>query len=417
MLRPALTLLLLLLLPTAAAAQQPPSEDPLGRRVRELVRELAAEDYPTRAEAMRELEALGARTRPYLEAFLDSPDPEVARRVEQLIAGFANRELDDLLVPLGRQDNDFLASEEMDRIVEKGRKILPDLWQVIDEEDSHYPSYSYWRMKNAYAALGRIVDTRDLDRLLARLDHPNIQHRLLIRPILATLEKGLVRKRTKALLGDAKAAAQARAWLLDLCREEKWLREDPEFGELAKKMLTDPSPLARVAACRWFWLQRDPSVTDRIVKTAADENEEVRAAALRALRSYQGKNVAATLRNGLRDPVPEVRAAAIDTLRSVAGPDMAPLLRPFLKDPDPMVRSNAAQTLARLGDKGAVPVLVELLAVRDDEFLMRALHSVVSAVGTLGDPSALPALRNLLEDAAEYSRIDNYRYMILSSIV
>ena len=60
---------------------------------------------------------------------------------------------------------------------------------------------------------------------------------------------------------------------------------------------------------------------------------------------------------------------------------------------------------------------MELLDERDEEFLTRALHSVVSAVGRLGDAAAIPPLLKLLEDSREHPRIKGYRYLILAAII
>jgi hypothetical protein len=70
-------------------------------------------------------------------------------------------------------------------------------------------------------------------------------------------------------------------------------------------------------------------------------------------------------------PGPGVRAALVgaDPLRRAAAgaalaalPTTRPLVQPLLGDPDPQVRLRVAVALARSGERGAVPVLIDLLA-------------------------------------------------------
>ena len=407
------TALLVLLLAGAPAL----GGETLEEEVRELVAGLASDDFETRETSYERLEDLGEAALPWLTPALESEDPEVARLVARLVSRARQRSRRSALKALRSEDSAFPRSEEFERIVALGHRILPDVISVIEEEDAHFPSYSYNRLRNAYAVLARIVTVKDLDLLLKRLEHPNSQHGYLLRPILESFDNDIVLEKVLAVLGDTGADAQLRSQLLETCRSSRIAGNDTRIPALALELLEDEEPAVRIAAARYFLFKRKPEVLDRLLAGTKDEVPEVRAAILRALRSHKDPRVDAALRVALRDPEAVVRAAALETLRTSSGADLAPLIRPFLKDPDPAVRSNAAQALSRFGDKAALPTLLELLTLRDEEFLTRTLHSIVGAVGRMRDPSALEPLFALLEDAGEYQRIGNYRYLILQSIV
>jgi HEAT repeat protein len=410
-------LLLLLLLPVAATLAQEPVDDPLDAEVDRLVSAMGDSEFAVRKKAYRELKALGPRSVESLGKHVDHPDPEIARRVRQIVESYRREQQGALLSPLGTQDNDFEDSEAMARIVAKGRAILPALYEVLDEEDEHYPRYSYWRMRNTYTAIGALAGDKDLETLLLRLDHGNLQHRNLLRPILEKLDRKKVLARIRELLSDPEANGMIRANLLEMCRGSSLARKESWLAPLARALIEDPSPEVRVAAVRWFALGRDDEMLPKILARAGDEDERVRTEAIRALRIYRTPAAAKALRAALKDPEGNVRAAAIETLRLVSGPEVAPEIRPYLKDPDPFVRSHAARAIGAMKDQASLPILLELLTNRDEEFLTYALHAVVDALRSIGNPAALDPLLALLADAENYRRIETYRYHILSAIV
>ncbi|MEN8149543.1 MAG: HEAT repeat domain-containing protein [Planctomycetota bacterium] len=408
------------LAPVFAQEEEPaptPVEDPLAERVREIVLRLGSDDFAVRKKAYRELDLIAPRAMAILETYRDHPDPDVARLVRQVIEANRRQARTALLGALATQDTSFPDSEEMAAILARGRTILPALHAILDEEDAHYPRYSYWRLRNTWAAIGALAVDGDLDRLLARLAHPNIQHRLLLQPILVTLDEKLVLAEFRRRLADPKENDGLRAQILEICRSSGDWRRLAWLTGRAKKLLDDEGPAVRSAAVRWFAFQRDEALLGKILEMAGDEDATVRTEVVRALRYYRDPAAEKVLRAVLSDPEPTVRAAAIETLRSVSGPGLAPVVRPYLKDPDPMVRSQAARALGQMGDRAALPVLIELLAQRDEEFLLRGLHAVVDALGRLKDAAALAPLFALLDDAGKYARIETYRYHILSNIL
>jgi|WetSurMetagenome_2_1015567.scaffolds.fasta_scaffold63089_1 hypothetical protein len=69
----------------------------------------------------------------------------------------------------------------------------------------------------------------------------------------------------------------------------------------------------------------------------------------------------------------------------------------MLEDPDPGRRWKAAESLARLGDDRAVGPLIETLSDED----WRVRQKTAWALGYLGDPAAIPALRNAYRNDLE----------------
>jgi HEAT repeat protein len=410
------TLVLAVLLGFASPAI-PGDPSPLEAQVRNLIRELSDDEFAVRHAAYEKLEALGSDAEPFLVEALDSEDPEVSRLAGRLLRSLGQRDQSDLLGALSTRDNAFRASEEFQELVGRGREILPALLAAIAEEETRNTSYSYYRMRNAYWVLAELVTEEDMEMLFGQLEGTNVQHRILLQPILQSFDREKVLRKTIAILTNPKAHPQARAHLVELSINTSFSGNDVRIDEAALAMLEDPSDLVRTSALRYLGIRRRPAALEAIIKCAGDDEAVVRAAALQALRNFRDPAALPTLRAALLDPDPTVRSASIEALRSAGGPDMVPAVKPFLTDPDPMVRSSAAQFLARFGDRSALPVLLESLKLRDDESLSRTLHSLLDAIGQIGDETALVPLFTLLDAAEDYDRIKSYRYRILQSIL
>lgn len=412
-----LLLLALLILPGIAVSAHSQDDSPLARQVEALIADLSADEFATRQRASDRLEALGAAAMPWLEKAVDSEDPEVSRHARRLLRGIRQRNRDDLLASLHTRDNAFRTTEEFTRLVMRGRDVVPSLLAILAEEDALGSSYSYYRFRNAYWVLAELMTPEDIDLLFSLLQSTNVQHRILQEPILRGFDRELVLGRVIEVLADAEAHPQVRAHLLDMSINTSFSGNDPRIETAALAMLDAESELVRSSALRYLGIRRNQEGMEKIIALCKDESIAVRTAALRALRSYRDPAVLVPLRASLLDPAPEVRSAGIETLRSAGGPDFAPAIKPFLSDPDPQVRSSAAQFLARFGDRSALPVLLESLKLRDEEFLTRTLNALLDAIGQIGDETALDPLFRLLEDADDFDRIKSYRYRILQSIV
>jgi HEAT repeat protein len=407
--------LVVLLLVAAPASSQ---DDPvLARQVERLIAGLSADEFETRQESGDRLEALGEVALPWLEAAAASEDPEVARQARRLIRGIRQRHSDDLLTSLHTQNNAFRTTDEFHRLVARGRELIPALLAILAEEDGRGTTYSYYRFRNAYWVLAELVTFDDFDLLVSLLRSSNVQHRILVEPILRSFDQEQVITRILTILTDPQADPQVRAHLVEMSINTSFSGNDPRLETAALSMLEDEREAVRSSALRYLGIRRNPEGLPKIIALCRDESIAVRTAALQALRSYRDPEALVPLRASLLDPAPEVRSAGIETLRSNGGPDLAPAVKPFLSDPDPRVRSSAAQFLARFGDRSALPVLLESLKLRDEEFLSRALNSLLDAIGGIGDETALPPLFDLLDDEDQFDLIRTYRYRILQAIV
>jgi len=77
------------------------------------------------------------------------------------------------------------------------------------------------------------------------------------------------------------------------------------------------------------------------------------------------------------------------------------IIKEALKDKDTKVRMNAASALGEIGDKSAIPLLKE--ALKDKDTVVRM--SAASALEMIGDKSAIPLLKEALKDKSESVKI------------
>jgi len=107
-------------------------------------------------------------------------------------------------------------------------------------------------------------------------------------------------------------------------------------------------------------------------------------------------------REPLKDRLPAVRANALKAL-ALDPPDRpspGSLIKTSLKDPDPTVRREAAEATQILDSKEAIKIL--RVAAKDQDWLTRA--TAARLFGQRGDPSLIPDLFKMLQDADSYVR-------------
>jgi len=107
-------------------------------------------------------------------------------------------------------------------------------------------------------------------------------------------------------------------------------------------------------------------------------------------------------RRPLEDRLPAVRANALKAL-ALDPPDRpspSSLIKTGLKDPDPTIRREAAEATRILDSKEAIKIL--RLAAKDQDWLTRA--TAARLFGQRGDPSLIPDLFAMLQDADSYVR-------------
>src|ERR1700738_472950 len=109
---------------------------------------------------------------------------------------------------------------------------------------------------------------------------------------------------------------------------------------------------------------------------------------------------AAAVQALLHDPVAQVRTAAVGAVARLPGPAARDEVRAVLRSAEEPMRFQAACVLADLRDPAALPELIAAL----EEDIRR--QEALSAILTLGDVGALPAVAALFEDegAGEFDR-------------
>ncbi len=163
---------------------------------------------------------------------------------------------------------------------------------------------------------------------------------------------------------------------------------------------TDPDAFAKglVAAAR----RVDAGLLTRLEAWIGGADEDRRCRALRALKSASGEVVPAALLDGLGSGAfsATARREAAEVLGRFAVDGRVALLgRLATEDPDHEVRVVAVQSLGRTGDTAAVPALLELLPVGEEEPTAEAAElaaEAIEALGLLRAEAALPALLRLL---------------------
>lgn len=123
----------------------------------------------------------------------------------------------------------------------------------------------------------------------------------------------------------------------------------------------------------------------------------VRVAATGALRELRDRAVTPFLLDALKDPEYYVRACAADALAATRDTTAVPRLIGLLADPDSGVRENALKALGGIGDRASVPALLAVLGDREkrpDERLGAA--EALGGVGDpIAIPALLAAMKEI----------------------
>ena len=178
--------------------------------------------------------------------------------------------------------------------------------------------------------------------------------------------------------------------------------EGPAATSALASALTDTSPLVRAIVLAGFANRPDTSSAPLIAaRLTSDKDAFVRKTAAYALSRFSGTERTATLIAALKDKDFEVRGAAAVSLGDHPdGAAVTPLVA-ALSDKIAFVRAQAARALGinTGAARQATPHLIKLLTSDDDGDVRR--HAA-TALGSLGDRSALPALETASHDGDSY---------------
>lgn len=194
-------------------------------------------------------------------------------------------------------------------------------------------------------------------------------------------------------LGDADESVRGAA--IAATRERPAAFRD-ELLHVARK---DASPPLRTAALQALAGLRDPLVLDALLAALQDESVEVRDRAVHALPAQGDARAVAPLLALLTSPRagPEIlRLAAMDALVRFTDEQIVPALtRVATRDDSELMRSHAVMLLSSSRDPDVALQLTALARRETSPFVKRQL---CYALGMIGDPTSLPALRHLAED-------------------
>ena len=166
--------------------------------------------------------------------------------------------------------------------------------------------------------------------------------------------------------------------------------------------LTDASPGVRALAVAGLGERSDKSLVPLVAaRLTSDKDAFVRKTAAYALGSFSGTERTSALIAALKDKDQEVRGAAAVSLGDHADAAAVAPLAAALSDRSDFVRARAAQGLGVNGRAAtqAVSGLVRLLTSDKDGEVKR---QAATALGLVGDRSALPELERASRDSDSY---------------
>jgi HEAT repeat protein len=134
---------------------------------------------------------------------------------------------------------------------------------------------------------------------------------------------------------------------------------------------------------------------DLLIQAMDSTNPDVLTNVIKSIDKNWGVRVMKKLEDALQSQHTDVREAAANALGKIASPDAIPILRGALNDKAENVRWFAVEGLRKLNAVEAVPQLCNL-ATTGQSPLVREI--VVKTLGEMGQPAAIPALRDALED-------------------
>jgi HEAT repeat protein len=211
---------------------------------------------------------------------------------------------------------------------------------------------------------------------------------------LTALQRAIERQRTRLSSSDS---GERRDAIANLGAMKK-----PDSSRAALTGLKDPDESVRVAAVHAVAAVPSDEGAQAIIPLLKDKSEFVRQEAAHALGKTRSRIAVSPLVESLRnDKKAGVRGAAAVALGFIgdhfasgaladvlAGRALGPKAK---REKDEFVLRSAACSLGQLREVSAVPVLVE--ALRDENAPADVRREAANALGLIGDPSAVSALR------------------------
>lgn len=97
-----------------------------------------------------------------------------------------------------------------------------------------------------------------------------------------------------------------------------------------------------------------------------EEDDKVRATLVRVLGEFGGRRMASIITLYLKDPNDRVRANAVEALEHLDSPGLEKILQPLINDRSNRVKANTVKALYRLGSQDALEILRTMILSDDD---------------------------------------------------
>jgi len=152
------------------------------------------------------------------------------------------------------------------------------------------------------------------------------------------------------------------------------------------------------AAAQAIEMLKPADAIEPLISALKNENATVRASAAMALSPYQDALVFIALMEALADSDWIVRHNIAGTMGKNSDSVFVPHLVLALEDEHPWVRLSAVRSLKHIHDKRAVPGLIRVLTDSDET----VRHDAAVALGNLKDARAVPELIKRISDTAIY---------------
>lgn len=342
-----------------------------------LIDQLRSDQIDVRDRAIDRLIALGEQAVPALEKAAGSEDSELAGRALEILVRIEARR--------------WLA-----RMTPRLRRAVPDLDRRLAGSDLHTWTVLFEEVARTTQSGKKFeaLEAEDLEPLVVlalRGAPPEERRTMLSWAGQERLRSGTPVYLEMALKDEDPAVRREAGWALGRVRAKEALpvllgfaaSEDGLFRGTGSVALGDLG---------------DPRAVPALMRLLEDPSIPVRTAAANALLSLRAREAAEALERKLTDPNADVRRLAANALGTLGATASTPALRKALKDKDWSVQIAAAVALGNLRAPGVVEDIVPLF---NDP---RTASWAASSLGRLGDPAALPALVQALEQVKRSER-------------
>jgi HEAT repeat protein len=272
------------------------------------------------------------------KSLLDDPNPEVRKLASESFEELSATDIYPLVLSK-------LKDKDMD--MEVRQRVLNDLWGLRDRHNIMEPLLEMIKDKDpgvrmsALTVLQKFTDNPPVDQFLAMVDDPDKNIRL------AALHA----------IGNT---------------------NDPRATDISLRMLKEKDWVVRDHAAQIIIQKKDPRAVAPLIELLNHDDGEVAARAASLLGVLGDLRAVSPLIEALDGRFNKSRPMTVNR-------------RPG----DLYLRDNSAQALGKMKEKSAVPHLIKILSNPNEDISLKAY--VARALRMIGDPSALGALRKVVE--------------------